>query len=75
MRHTSDSKPSSFEEATGHQVWRDAMMDEYQSIMKNNVWDIVLRPKGKSVVTSKGIFKIKHATDGSLKKHKAKFVA
>ena len=43
--------------------------------MKNDVWDVVLRPKGKSVVTSKWIFKIKHAADGSVGKYKARFVA
>ena len=43
--------------------------------MKNDVWDVVPRPKGKFVVNSKWIFKIKHATDGSVEKHKARFVA
>jgi len=56
MSHISDSEPSSFEEAIGHQVWKGAIMDEYQSIMMNDVWDIVSRPKRKSVVTSKWIF-------------------
>jgi hypothetical protein len=51
------------------------MTEEYQSIMKNDVWDIVLKPKGKFVVTSKWIYKIKHAADGSVKKYKARFVA
>jgi hypothetical protein len=43
--------------------------------MKNDVWDIVSRPEGKFVVTSKWIYKIKHATDGSVEKYKAIFVA
>ena len=51
------------------------MIEEYQSIMKNNVWDIVLRPEKKSVVTSKWIYKIKHAADRSIEKQKARFVA
>jgi hypothetical protein len=51
------------------------MTEEYQSIMKNDVWDIILRPKGKFVVTSKWIYKIKHAPDGSVEKYKARFVA
>ena len=42
------------------------MIEEYQSIMKNDVWDVVPRPEGKSVVTSKWIYKIKHAADGSI---------
>jgi hypothetical protein len=37
--------------------------------------DIVPRPEGKSMVTSKWIYKIKHATDRSIEKHKARFVA
>ena len=32
-----DSDPSTFEEASQHHVWRDAMMEEYHSIMKNDV--------------------------------------
>jgi len=32
-----ESEPSTFEEATSRQVWRDAMMEEYNSIMKNDV--------------------------------------
>ena len=49
---THDSEPSTFEEASQHHVWRDAMMDEYHSIMKNDVWEIVLRLEGKLVVNS-----------------------
>ena len=70
-----DSKPSTFEEASQHHVLRDAMMDEYQSIMKNNVWDIVTRPEGKLVVTSRWLYKLKHYEDGSVEKYKARFVA
>jgi hypothetical protein len=66
INHIIDSKPSSYEEAASQRVWKDARMEEYQSIMKNDVWEIVLRPEGKSVVTSKWIYKIKHATDGSI---------
>ena len=44
------------------------MMEEYQYIIKNDVWDVVPRPEGKFVVTSKWIYKIKHAADGSIKK-------
>ena len=75
MSHILDFEPSSYEEATSQQVWKDAMMDEYQSIMRNDVWEIVPRPEGKYVVNSKWIVKIKHATDGSIEKNKARFVA
>jgi hypothetical protein len=49
--------------------------EEYQSIMKNDVWDIVPRPEEKSAVTFKWLYKIKHAADGSIEKYKARFVA
>ena len=51
------------------------MIEEYQSIMKNDVWDVVPRLEGNSIVTSKWIYKIKNAPDGSIKKYKARFVA
>ena len=51
------------------------MIEEYQLIMKNDVWDVVPRPEGKFVVTFKWIYKIKHAADGSREKYKARFVA
>ena len=70
-----DKEPSNYEEAAGRKEWKDAMIKEYQSIMKNDVWDVVPRQKGKPVVTSKWIYKIKHATDGSFEKYKAIFVA
>ena len=41
----------------------------------SDLWDVVPRPEGKSVVTSKWIYKIKHATDGSIEKYKARFMA
>jgi hypothetical protein len=75
MSHINYSKPSCYEEESNQLVWRDAIMEEYWSIMKNDVWDIVLRPKGKSVVTSKRIYNIKHPAKRSIKKHKARFVA
>ena len=50
------------------------MMEEYNSIMKNDVWEVVLRPKGNSIVTSKGLYKIKHVVDGIIQKYKVQFV-
>ena len=70
-----DNEPSKYKEYAYKKEWKDSMIEEYQSIIKNDVWEIVLRPKGKSVVTLKWIYKIKHAADGSIKKHKAIFVA
>ena len=43
--------------------------------MKNDVWDVVPRPEEKLFVTSKRIYKIKHAVDGRIEKYKTRFVA
>jgi hypothetical protein len=63
-----DSEPSTFVDAFKYQVWKDAMNEEYDSILKNDVWTVVPRPHGKSVVTSKWIYNIKHVIDGSIEK-------
>jgi hypothetical protein len=75
MSNILDSEPSSFQEAADQQVWWDAMVEEYTSIMKNDVWDIVPRSEGKSIVSSRWLYKIKHVADGSIEKFKARFVA
>jgi hypothetical protein len=51
------------------------MVEEYQSIMQNDVWDVVPKPKEKYAVSLKWIYKTKHAADGSIEKYKEKFVA
>ena len=51
------------------------MTEEYQSIIKNDVWEVVPIPKNKDVVSSNWIYKIKHAADGGIEKHEARFVA
>ena len=70
-----ESKPSSFEEAVQQPVWVDAMVEVYDSIIRNSVWDVVPRPRDKSVVSSQWLYKVKQAADGSVEKHKARFVA
>jgi hypothetical protein len=46
--------PTSYEEDAKKKEWKDAMVEEYQSIVKNDVWDVVPRPNDKTVVSSKG---------------------
>jgi hypothetical protein len=70
-----DEEPTTFEEAAQKKQCREAMTEEHQSIMKNDVWESVPRPKEKSIVTSKWVYKIKHAADGSVDKYKARFIA
>ena len=48
-----DQEPTIYEEAAKKKEWVEAMMEEYQSIIKNDVWDIVPKPENKC-----GIFKV-----------------
>ena len=58
-----ETKPSSFEEALQQSIWVDAMVEEYDSIVRNSVWDMVLRLENKSVVSFCWIYKVKQAAD------------
>ena len=69
------TEPYSFQEAVQQPTWVDAMVEEYESIVKNSAREIVPRPVDKSVVGSRWIYKVKQAADGSVEKYKARFVA
>ena len=47
MTELINSEPSSFGEDAKHDVWQEAMVEEYDSIMKNQVWEVVPRPRAK----------------------------
>ena len=75
MRKFIMTEPSSFQEAVQQPTWVDAMVEEYDSIVKNNAWEIVPRPVDKSVVGLRWIYKVKQVVDGSVEKYKARFLA
>jgi len=50
------------------------MVDEFQALVDNGTWHLVPRPHGANVVTEKWIFKHKFHSDGSLSRHKARWV-
>jgi hypothetical protein len=75
VRSITNAEPQIFTQAVDQQVWREAMLEEYDSIRCNDVWEVVSRPEGKSVVTLIWLYKTKYAADGSIEKHKARFVA
>lgn len=68
-------EPYTFEEAVKDQMWKEAMVEEYESIIHNDVWEVVPRPQDKFVVSFEWLYKIKHGIDGSIKKYNARFVA
>ena len=75
MRKCIVTDPSSFQEAVQEPTWVDAMVEEYNYIVKNSAWEIVPRLVDKSLVGSRWIYKVKQDDDGSVEKYKARFVA
>jgi hypothetical protein len=43
-------EPMSFNEANEHDEWRNAMEEEYESIRKNNTWELTELPKNKNPI-------------------------
>ena len=55
--------------------WKVAMDDEYHSLMKHDIWNLVDLPQGKNLVGCKWVYKTKLKADGSVDKYKARLVA
>ena len=51
------------------------MEQEYESILKNNTWELVEIPEGKQTIGCKWLYKPKTNADGTIDKLKARLVA
>ena len=69
-----DCEPTCFEEATSYDQWKDAMQNEYDSLIKYGTWRLVDPPIGVQPIGCKRIYKTKYNIVGSLDKHKARHV-
>ena len=55
--------------------WQDAMIDELESIKKNNVWELTSLLDGRKAIGCKWVLRKKFKVDSSLDKYKARLVA
>jgi hypothetical protein len=55
--------------------WEIAMQEEYHFLVVNNIWSLLPLPKGKTPISCKWVFKIKHGVDSEIKHYKARLVA
>ncbi|GKC08874.1 ribonuclease H-like domain-containing protein [Tanacetum coccineum] len=55
--------------------WRDAMLDEYNALIKNGTWILVSKPPKVNVVRSMWLYKHKFCAGGSLSRYMARLVA
>ena len=51
------------------------MRDEYEALLRNETWSLVLFLEAYKVVDNKWVFRIKQNTYGSVAKYKARLVA
>lgn len=63
-------KPTLYEEAAQHPRLKEAIKQEYESIMKNETWILVNLSLGKVPITMIWVYKKKTTIDGSVKNSK-----
>ena len=74
-RRAFHAEPRTYRDALQDEQWRPAMEAEFSALQQNKTWTLVPRPPGKNVIGCKWVFKVKHKSDGSLDKFKARLVA
>jgi hypothetical protein len=75
---STDEEPKSVREAVDSiegRLWKDAMVEEMESLHKNETWDLVELPSGRNLIGSKWVFKKNMNATGQVEKFKARLVA
>ena len=57
MMHTYN--PQTYAEAIGHPKWEATMDEEYNSLIENQTWDLVLLPSIHKIVRCKWVYQTK----------------
>jgi hypothetical protein len=63
--------PPTYRSALKDPNWYNAMLDDFNALMRNDTWYLVARPVGVNVVTGMWIFRHKLNPDGTLARYKA----
>jgi len=54
--------------------WREAMREEYNSLLENGTWELCDLPEGKKALRNKWLFKTKKDNNGNIERYKARLV-
>src|SRR3954471_6883920 len=68
-------EPTFVDQALEDADWIIAMQEELNQIIRNDVWDIVPRPKGFNIIGTKWVFRNKLSKKGEVVRNKARLVA
>lgn len=69
--------PQSIEDALSRpdaHLWKHAISEEYNSILRNDTWELVDLPAGRKAIANKWVFKTKRNAAGEIIRHKARLV-
>jgi hypothetical protein len=66
--------PHSVHSALKDPQWLDATQAEFDTLLKNQTWTLIDRLPIAKVISSKWVFKHKLRSDGSLERHRARWV-
>ena len=72
-----DKEPDTYEAALASDdslEWKKAMIDEMNSLSKNNTWKLVSLPVNKNIIDNRWIFKYKYDERGNINRHRARLV-
>lgn len=73
-----DNKPNSVNQAMHHTdwlKWKEAMQAKYNSLIKNETWELISLPENQQVITGRWCFKLKKDCNSQILKYKARWVA
>ena len=70
-----DHEPTTLTQALKDHKWRRAISEEYDVLVKNGTWALVLPDSSQNLVGCKWIFRTKPKSDGSVDRFKAQLVA
>lgn len=71
-------EPQSYNQATNcaeNEKWIAAMKEEYHSLIQNQTWNLIERPKNQTFVDNKWVFKVKKNPGDSVDRYKARLLA
>ncbi|MCO5611332.1 hypothetical protein L7F22_065584 [Adiantum nelumboides] len=69
-----DVEPTCFEEAAENVKWQ-VMNEEMDALYGNEKWELMSVPKGKKPIGCRWVYKVKHNSDRSIRRYRARLVA
>lgn len=71
---SAEKEPKNFSVAVKDPRWRTTMQQEIQALEDNHTWTVCSLPANKKALGCKWVYKIKHRSDGTIERFKARLV-